>query len=90
MEMEKLSPINSFIPPFCRIHKSDENILMKICLHEGCANKFKAACIDCLSDPEIHCHHEEGISYKTIKKTLEDIEKLLNADFSSNISMMSD
>ena len=88
--MEKLSPINSFIPPFCRIHNSDENTLMKICFHEGCANKFKAVCIDCVVDPEIHNHNQKGISYKSIKKTLEDIEKLAAADIPSNISLMSD
>ena len=88
--MEKLSAINRFIHPICRIHQSSDNTLLKICLHDGCKNKYKAACIDCFNDPEIHSQHQEGISYKPIKKTLEDIEKLAAADFPSNISMMID
>ena len=86
--MEKKSPIDSFVSPICKIHQSEENRLNYICFHADCDNRFKLTCFVCATDPEIHNHHQKGISYKPTRKTLEDLEKLANADIPLHIALL--
>ena len=78
--MEKKSPKVSLRSGICKIHPSEDNALDYICFHADCDNRFKLTCFVCATDPEIHNHHQKGISYKPTRKTLEDLDKLATAD----------
>ena len=48
--MEKKNSIQTFQPPICRIHQSEDDILSSICFHNECPNNFKPVCLTCVTD----------------------------------------
>ena len=88
--MEKKTQACSFRAPICKIHKSEYNTLNHICFHVDCANIFKSVCFACATDPEIHAHHQKGISYKQTRKTLEELEILASAKIPLKIGLLSE
>ena len=78
--MEDKSPISSFRPPVCSIHKRKYDLLVRVCFRFDCNNNFKPACLECLNESNTHRHNVSGKYYKLILETLEELETLATAD----------